>query len=97
MTDAADAGNEDHADWAETGHVLRVVTGAARHLFRSQSEFFRRAVDDRADARVSRRRNVRVEFLEIESDFAGLRNLIRFGANLLIEHLDFRRIEVAQL
>ena len=33
VADAADARDEDHADWAKTGHVLRVVARARRHQF----------------------------------------------------------------
>lgn len=41
VADAANAGNEDHADGGEAGHILCVVTRAAWHLPRTQSQVFR--------------------------------------------------------
>ena len=34
VADAADAGDEDHADWTKPRHVLCVVTSAGRQQFR---------------------------------------------------------------
>jgi hypothetical protein len=33
VADAADARDEDHADWAKAGHVLGIVAGARGHQF----------------------------------------------------------------
>jgi hypothetical protein len=38
VTDAADAGNEDHSDRAKHSHRLRIMTRAARHDPRRQAE-----------------------------------------------------------
>ena len=40
MADAADTRNENHPDGSEPRHVLRIVTGAARHLLRGQTQLF---------------------------------------------------------
>src|SRR6266849_1044596 len=97
MADAADAGNEDHADGRQAGHVLRIVTGAAWHLFGTQSQFLCRLIDQSTNARISRRGNDYVDLFEVELNLVRSCDLIGFSSDLPIKQIDFRRVEVAQL
>ena len=61
VADAADAWDEDHADWSKAGHILGVVTGSGGHELGCQAQVASGVGDYGTKLRIGRRRYIDVD------------------------------------
>src|SRR6266850_3527441 len=96
MADSRYTRNEYHPYRCEPGHVLRIMTGTAWHQPGAQAEFFCGLEDRLTHTRIGWSGNVYVDFFEVELRFTCPSNLLSFGIDPFVEHLNLRRVEISQ-
>src|SRR6266850_210576 len=95
MADPSHTRNEYHPYRCEPGHVLRIMTGTARHQLGAQAEFFCRLEDRLTHTLIGWSGNVDVDFFKVELRFTCPSNLLSFGVDPFEEHLNLRRVEIS--
>jgi hypothetical protein len=97
VADAANAGDEDHANGANAGDLLSVVSRAAGHKFGGESQLFGNTVNQLLKACIGQCRMYHQRFGEAEGGPIRSTDFFGFRANGF-EHLhDLLFVEVAQL